>query len=99
MSFREFIIFISGKPEIKVTEDREGGTFYLGYGNDRHIRFRLNRQNPMDSKLDFNIMGVKGNFQYGDDENSQGSQSSGVSYGSINDKFIIRILSKSKNIF
>ena len=52
----------------------------------------MNIRNPIESSLDFNMMGVKGDFKYGVDE---GSPNSGVSYGSINDCFVIRILSKN----
>ena len=91
MNFRKFIIFISGKPEFKVTESPEGSTVYLGYGNDRYIRFRLNTRNPIESSVDFNLFRLKGSFKKADVQKSGPSGNSGLSYGGINTAISFRI--------
>ena len=91
MNFRKFIIFITGTPEFKITESREGNTVYLGYGNDRYFRFHWNRRNIMASSLDFHLFSVKGSFKVPDVE---GSANSGSSYGCINKAVIIVLFSE-----
>ena len=80
-----------GKPEFKVTENRDGSTVYLGYGNDRYIRFRLSDftsgfyygfdfRNALIllhfKSLDFNLFRLKGSFKMADGYSSEPPPSS-----------------------
>ena len=93
MHFRKSNIAISGKPEFKVTQNRNDIIVSLGYGNDRYIRLRLDRYLDINflKSLDFNIFRVKGSFKMMDG-NSAGPPPS--SYGGIYKEISIRIYQK-----
>ena len=102
VNFRKSNVAISGKPEFKVTQNREGITVYLGYGNNRYIRFRLNPYLDVNflKSLDFNIFRLKGSFKMSDYYKTR-SYSAGPptsSYGGIYKEISIRILSKNSLI-
>ena len=60
------LLFILGIPQLKITEEGDSGSLYVGYGDSRYFRIRTwrsRRRYKFISMIDFNILDIKGTFK------------------------------------